>query len=52
MVALTRESWFTERYSASLDHPQKLGNLKAFRDSIGFAFNAGMALWIINEVKH
>lgn len=39
MVALTRERWFVERYSASLEQPHQLGVKKAFRDSIGFALN-------------
>ncbi len=43
MVALTREPWFVDRYSASLDQPHRLGIRKAYRDSIGFALNGAMS---------
>lgn len=39
MVALTREDWFHDRFSASLDHPMRIGVRKAFQDSIGHALN-------------
>jgi ABC-type bacteriocin/lantibiotic exporter with double-glycine peptidase domain len=38
-VALTREAWFVDRFSASLEQPHELGMQKAYRDSIGFALN-------------
>lgn len=43
VVALTRERWFVDRYSASLDQPHRLGVRKAFRDSIGFALNGAIS---------
>jgi ABC transporter transmembrane region len=42
-VALAREPWFVERYSASLDQPHRLGVRKAFRDSIGFSLNGAIS---------
>ncbi len=38
-MALGREPWFTDRFSASLDYPFSLGTRKSYRDSIGFALN-------------
>lgn len=43
VVALTRERWFVDRYTASLDQPHRLGVTKAFRDSIGFALNGAIS---------
>lgn len=42
MSGLTREQWFVDRFSASLDQPLQLGKRKAYRDSIGFALNGAI----------
>lgn len=43
VVALTREPWFVDRFSASLEQPHYLGVRKAYRDSIGFALNGAIS---------
>jgi ABC-type multidrug transport system fused ATPase/permease subunit len=46
VVALTRENWFVERYSASLEQPHHLGVSKSFRDSIGVALQGSTGQFI------
>eukprot|EP00026_Physarum_polycephalum_P000633 Phypoly_transcript_00634.p1 GENE.Phypoly_transcript_00634~~Phypoly_transcript_00634.p1 ORF type:complete len:1124 (+),score=212.16 Phypoly_transcript_00634:900-4271(+) len=46
VVALTRESWFVDRYSASLESPHRLGVSKSFRDSIGVALQGSTGQFI------
>jgi hypothetical protein len=46
VVALGQESWFVDRFSASLEYPHKLGLSKTYKDSLGFALNGAIAQFI------